>query len=184
MGVVGAMADTDSDTTAAENGGENSADTTVSTEAAVSDAQETLGDAGKRALDAERELKRAAERAQKNTKKELDAALAKLKEIEDREKSELQLAQEAADVYARQAAEATSKLLRHEVAAEKGLTGDALALLTGSTREELEAKADSILAIIENSKPKGGPHVPEEGKTPDASDADLIAQRILLGNIV
>lgn len=52
------------------------------------------------------------------------------------------------------ATERTSRL-RLEIAAERGITGEALQLLDGSTREEIEAKADALAALIsDNSKPK------------------------------
>ena len=46
-------------------------------------------------------------------------------------------------------------LMRYEVAAEKNIPGDAIKLLQGSTREELDEAADALLALIANtSKPK------------------------------
>lgn len=46
-------------------------------------------------------------------------------------------------------------LTRYEVASEKGIPADAIKLLNGSTREELEDAADALLALIANqSKPK------------------------------
>jgi hypothetical protein len=57
------------------------------------------------------------------------------------------LAEELAAAKA-QADSATAQLLRYEVAAEKGITGEATALLKGNTRDELEAEADILLKLI------------------------------------
>lgn len=56
----------------------------------------------------------------------------------------------------RQEAEsAKTALLRYEVAAEKGIPPEAVRLLTGSTREELEEAAETLSALIAaQSKPK------------------------------
>lgn len=57
------------------------------------------------------------------------------------------LAEELAAEKAR-AETATARLLRYEVAAEKGITGEATALLKGSTRDELEAEAEILLKLL------------------------------------
>lgn len=132
-----------------------------------------MGEPGKAALVAEREARKTAE-------KELKALKSRVQEFEDRDKTELERAQAAAEAAARERDEATAALLRYEIAAEKGVPNDALALLTGSTREELEAKADSILALVKTVKP--GPVVPQEGTAPaNVAGTDELARNILLG---
>lgn len=134
---------------------------------------EALGDAGKKALQAEREARRHAE----TEKRALEARLVELTDrvevFEAGNRSEIENARIAAERLeaAKQeaetkAAEAEARLLRYEVAQEKGLTGDALNLLTGSTRDELEAKADSILALIEQ-RVSAPPVVKQEGHSPE-----------------
>jgi hypothetical protein len=59
------------------------------------------------------------------------------------------LAEELAQVRT-EASEATVKLLRYEVATQKGIPSDAIDLLTGSSREELETSADKLLSLIAN----------------------------------
>jgi hypothetical protein len=59
------------------------------------------------------------------------------------------LAEELAQVRT-EASEATVKLLRYEVATQKGVPSDAIDLLTGSSREELESSADKLLSLIAN----------------------------------
>lgn len=54
-----------------------------------------------------------------------------------------------------EAESARTELMRLQVAAEKGIPSDAIKLLNGSTREELEDAADVLVALIANqSKPK------------------------------
>ena len=52
-------------------------------------------------------------------------------------------------------------LIRYEVAAEKGIPADAIKLLTGSNREELEDSANTLMALIakqsETRAPKPDP---------------------------
>jgi hypothetical protein len=140
-----------------------------------------LGDAGKKALDAERREKRSAE-------KRAAEAEAKLKEIEDREKSESERAVERAEAAEKAAAAAESRALRLEIAAEKGLTPAQAKRLVGESREELEADAAELLetfkppASEDDSKEtvtesldlgiRGG--TPKKGK----STADLFAAAI------
>lgn len=97
-----------------------------------------LGDAGKKALDAERREKRAAEKRAA----ELEA---RLKEIEDRDKTESARAIERAEVAEKAAAVAEARALRLEVASEKGLTPAQAKRLVGESREELEADAQELL---------------------------------------
>lgn len=97
-----------------------------------------LGDAGKKALEAERREKRAAEKRAS----ELEA---KLKEFEDREKTESTRAIERAEAAEKAAAAAEARALRLEIASEKGLTAAQAKRLVGESREELEADADELL---------------------------------------
>lgn len=102
---------------------------------------EPLGDAGKRALDAEREARRKAEADAKTAREELD----KLKADSDTTKSEQQKAQERLDKLEQDLAESNARALRAEVAQSKKLTPAQAKRLAGSTREELEADADELL---------------------------------------
>lgn len=94
-----------------------------------------LGDNGKKALSAEREARKAAEKERDDFKRKLD-------EIASANLSDLERAQkEAAD--ARQAAErASAEALRLRVAAKHGITDeDADLFLTGSDLDTLERQA-------------------------------------------
>lgn len=90
---------------------------------------------------------------------------AKWREYEQSQKSEHEkLADELAKAQA-EASQASATLLRYEVAAEKGISGAALDLLIGSTREELTANAEKLLSLIaDQSKPKGPKPDENQGK--------------------
>jgi hypothetical protein len=86
------------------------------------------------------------------------------------------LAEELAQIKA-EASEATVKLMRYEVASQKGIPSDAIDLLTGSSREELESSADKLLSLIANqSKPQIKPDI-NQGKVSanGSSTADQFA---------
>lgn len=92
--------------------------------------------------------------AQKAQIKELKAKAARLDELEEAQKSELEKAiarAEAAEKWKaeREARDAAAEMAA-EVAKEKGVPVSAL---RGSTREELEAHADELLALMPD-KPK------------------------------
>lgn len=70
----------------------------------------------------------------------------------------------------RGAKDAEARALRAEVANAKGLTPTQAKRLIGSTREELEADADELLADIGERK-KNNNVVPREGKTPKGGGA-------------
>lgn len=118
-----------------------------------------LGDAGKKALEAERKARREAE-------KQLKELQAKVAEFEDRDKTETErVSAKLADAEKR-AAEAEMRALRLEVAQDKGLTAAQAKRLVGSTREELEADADELLETFAPAS-KEEPEVPAGKPTVD-----------------
>jgi hypothetical protein len=89
------------------------------------------------------------------------------------------LAEELATSKA-EAESARATLLRYEVANDKGIPADALRLLTGSTREELEESADTLLALIATQS-KQKPSLPDGNQgQPAPSTAGQITDRNLL----
>lgn len=90
-------------------------------------------------------------------------AAKRLAEIEEAQKTEAQKAQERLDAAEKRAAELELKATRAEVAAAKGVPVE---LLSGSTRDELEASAAALLAFRGEQEPQRL-HVPNEGKAPD-----------------
>ncbi len=116
-----------------------------------------LGDAGKLAIQREREARKTAEAKAKESERQNGELAARLKAIEDRDKSETQkLADQVAELQKAMAqkevdlTKAQQEKLRVEVAKEKGVPASSL---TGSTQEELEASADEVLAWRDASKP-------------------------------
>ena len=93
--------------------------------------------------------------------KELEPVAAKAVELEEASKSELQKAQERAEAAERALADATATAVRAEVAAAKGVP---VALLSGDTKEALEASADALLAFRDETARKGN-YAPNEGRT-------------------
>lgn len=87
-------------------------------------------------------------KASRNAIRHAEVLSKKLKELEDRDKTELQKAIERAETAEKAQADTASRALRYEVAAAKGLTAKQALRLIGSTREELDADADELLADI------------------------------------
>jgi beta-glucosidase-like glycosyl hydrolase len=124
--------------------------TTESTEPeAVEPEAPDLGDAGKKAIEAEREARKAAEKAAREAKKTADAALARVKEFEDRDKTETQKAAERIAELEKALADKETALalkdqdiLRRDVAKDKKVP---VKFVIGSTREEMEAAAEEFL---------------------------------------
>lgn len=106
--------------------------------------------------------------ALKAANKEAETLRLKVKEFEDADKSELEKATNAAADAVKRAEEAELKVLRLEVAGDKGLTPTQARRLVGTTKEELEADADQLLEdFAANSKPT--PKVPPRPKPPAGS---------------
>jgi hypothetical protein len=119
------------------------ADDNDSTDTKVDDKPDTgtkadLGDAGKKALDAERKARRDAERRATDLE-------GRLKAIEDKDKSETErLTEENARLH-KELGAATASSVRMRVALDKGLSPTQAKRLVGDTEEELTADADEIL---------------------------------------
>lgn len=99
---------------------------------------------------------------------------ASLKPLEERRAEELAQARKEAEA-------AQQTLLRYQIASEKGIPANAIKLLTGSSKEEIESAADELLALIsENNKAKTPKPVADQGRpansgvsTPDQFAAAL-----------
>jgi hypothetical protein len=139
--------------------------------------EDALGDAGKRALAAEREARKAEADARKAAEKanaDLVAQLDGLKPITDlfaqirktavpdAEKTDVEKLAERLAAQEKATADERLARWRVEVAAEKGLTKAQAARLQGGTFEELAADADDLLALF----PKPAPAEPKAEATP------------------
>lgn len=85
----------------------------------------------------------------KAAKADVDDA-SKWREYEQSQKSDNEKNAERLAMAEAEANDAKVKLTRYEVAAAKGVPAEAIELLTGSTKEEVEAAADKLLALIAN----------------------------------
>lgn len=107
---------------------------------------------------------------------------AKLAEYEDRDKSELEKLTGKLTKAEQRAAEAEGTLLRFQVGAEKGLDPELLPFLTGSSKEELETKADVLLAKVgQKEKPDfdGGAREPTpEPKAPLDAHQQFLVEKV------
>lgn len=90
------------------------------------------------------EVKRALAKANK----EAETLRLKLKEFEDRDKTEAEKLQDELNTLRSEREQLSLEKLRREVADEKGLTPAQARRLVGSTRDELEADADDVLATF------------------------------------
>jgi hypothetical protein len=143
-----------------------------------------LGEAGQKALRAEREARKAEREARVALEQQL-AEMAPLLELvkglrgavpgvepSDTEK----LAAELEQIKAEAAAERLGRL-RLEVATAKGLTAAQAARLQGSTAEELEADADALLALFPTQTtpdaPQGRRGDPAQGARPGGTSGGL-----------
>lgn len=100
-----------------------------------------LGDAGKKALEAERKRAAQAEREAKALKTRLD-------ELEAANLSELEKAQKAANDATARLAEFEQTTLRQKVALVKGVPADLVDRLRGTTEDEIAADADALMALV------------------------------------
>jgi hypothetical protein len=109
----------------------------------------------------------------------------RLREYEDKDKTELERLTAAATEAERRASESEARLLRYEVAAEHGLDMDAAKFLTGSTREEIELRAEELAKLLtDKGRPPAGTFdggargpVPEI-KSPEEAHQDLLRQAL------
>ena len=86
-------------------------------------------------------------------------ARAKLTELEQASKSEVERERDAKAAAEGRASEAELRALRLEVAFDKGLTPAQAKRLVGATREELEADADELVATFKPAEDKGSPTI-------------------------
>lgn len=120
-----------------------------------------------------------------DNRKALEAATTRLREIEDRDKSESEKLTQRAAESDRRAVEAEAKLLRVEIAAERKMPARAVALLHGTTREEIEASADELAALLKETEKAtpgfdGGARreQPPESKKPELAHNDWLLQAL------
>lgn len=137
---------------------------------------EKLGEGGKKALAAERDARKAAEREKADLQKQLDA-------INAENMSDLEKAQAQAKAAEETAAKATRDALRYRYAAKHGISDeDAELFLTGETEEQVAAQAERFASHTAATTASGTPK-PDltqggNGKPIAASTGEQFAQFI------
>lgn len=144
-----------------------------------------LGDAGLKALNAERDARKASDKLAADLKKQLDAANASLTAAKDaglpewqQKFNELQTKLDGA-LAAQQKAEATAQAatlaqLRTDRATTKGLPAVLAKKLVGATVEELDAEIDELLPLLGTPGPQPNP---QQGLPSQARGGSLAAGR-------
>jgi membrane protein involved in colicin uptake len=114
---------------------------------------------GEKDWQAEAEKYKALSRKNEAQAKSNADAAKRLADIEEAQKTAEQKAADALAAAQQRAAEAEARALRAEVVAEKQVPANLAKFITGSTREELEAAADELLAAVPaaRSGPKQDP---------------------------
>jgi hypothetical protein len=127
------------------------------------------------------------EAAEQRTKTK--ALEAKVKEFEDRDKSETERLTERLQGAETRAETAEAKVLRFEIAADRGLELKAAEFLSGSNREEIEAKADELSQMLaDRNKTKtpgfdaGARQTPPTQKEPGEAHNDFLLQAMGRGS--
>jgi hypothetical protein len=136
---------------------------------------ETLGDAGKKALIAERAEKKALAKANAEL-------IAKVKAFEDAQLSDTEKQSKRLAELEKEAASARSEAIRYRIAAKFQVSDeDAELFLTGSDEESLTKQATRLSERAAAAKPKSGAYVPGEGRTtqntPNIDDEIAAAQK-------
>jgi hypothetical protein len=134
-----------------------------------------LGEAGQKALAAERKRAATAERAAKAQQKQVDDLTAQLRQYEDAKKTDLDKLTDRATAAETTAASATAKLLRYEIAARKKLPAEWAARLQGATAEELEADADQLLEALGTQQQRSAPNYDGGVRKSAAAPTDMNA---------
>ena len=140
------------------------------------DEHDDLGDAGKRALNAERRRAREADKARREALERAEAAERALHEREEAERrskmsddekreadmkalrDQIDAANAAKAEAEREREAATLTALRFQIAAEKGIANHAHRLV-GATREEIEADAEAFRSDLQQRMPQGERYV-------------------------
>lgn len=127
------------------------------TDEADTGTDETGGDDSNETLDVEKAKAKIhkANREAQNLRarlKELEDKAGKYDEIENEKKSDIQRETEAREAAEKKAADLETRLLRMEVATEKGLTASQAKFLTGATKADLETAADELLTAFKSEK--------------------------------
>lgn len=122
------------------------------------------------------------EAAEQRTKAK--ALEAKVQEFEDRDKSETERLNERLKGAETRADTAEARVLRYEIAADRGLDLKAADFLSGSSREDIETKADELSQMLADRNKKtpgfdaGARTTPPVQKEPGEAHNDFLLQAL------
>jgi len=120
--------------------------------------------------------------ALRKANKEAEKLRLRLKEYEDRDKTEAQKLAERAEAAEKAAAEAEARALRRDIALEHELSRDDAALLDAVTDEDAMRRLAGRLAQQATERAGhitgNGAYVPAEGKMPPALNSDQLEQSL------
>lgn len=133
----------------------------------------SLGETGERALRAERDARKAAERQTADLR-------SKVEQLEAASLSDLEKAQRRAERAEKELADSQLSSLRQRVALDKGLPASLVGRLQGTTEDELSKDADELLGLVKTSPttPKPDPSQGSRGGDPRTSTADQFAETV------
>ena len=133
--------------------------------------EEPLGEAGKKALAAERDARKAAEKALREAQEQIDAFKAE-------QMSDLEKAQAEAQKWQEEAQAATARSLRYQIATAHGISAeDAETFLTGTDEETLTRQAERLQALATPSgTPAPDPTQGARGDKPKQTTAQKFAE--------
>lgn len=136
------------------------------------DPEQPLGENGIKALNAERDARKEAEKALKDLREELNdlkPAAERLKEIEDQQKSDLEKANERIAALEKQDAKSSVEALRWRIAAKNGISDeDAEVFLTGSDEDSITKQAERLVAL-QGEKQEADKQKPDPSQGPRAT---------------
>jgi len=136
------MSDTTDQNTTSEDTEQENTQPAEQKPAETKPASETLGDAGKKALDAERKARRDLEKELKELRDFKQAQ-------EDAKKSDLEKAAEAAEKASKERDSLRAELLKLRAAAEHSIPADYHHLLTATDEEGLKAQAATVAELVQ-----------------------------------
>lgn len=118
---------------------------------------------------------RAMQAALRKANKEAERSRLRLKDIEDRDKSEAQRALDRANEAERRAADAERSLLRAKVALAKNLPAELADRLHGDTEAEMEADAETLAGLVAARNTAAPTTVPTGARTAPDNGGDMNA---------
>lgn len=132
-------------------------------------AEKPLGENGEKALRAERDGRKAAEKAAAEYKAKLDG-------IEKASLSDIERAQQEAKEAKGRLAELQRESLVHRVALQKGIPATLVDRLRGDTEDDISADADALLALVNAPRsPKPDSSQGGNGGSASSDPADVFA---------